>query len=335
MSTLFKAFYLTELQFLKNLYNSFRTKALYNEILQQAKSYKTDPEDRTLYNEFKADVTKSEDLIYDHNPQTFEKVRVLQRINMGKIYERMNETERSSFWEEFINMCKYTSMLKACGKFSQNIESMAINFVKSHPDMKPQQFHQKVFEEMFNGGDMQKQFLSTFRNKGALKSVLKNVGGILRTPGGENVDLSELADEIKDTDLNNLDEEFGKLQQHIRETGVNPFATSAADLEEDTKSGFSLENPMSVMNQSLSGMMEKIKNLKALKSANASKDIKPEDFMQLLADTTNTQTKTSKKRAHRGKPLEVVSEIAEVTPATVNSDATGLVQSTSLETKTD
>lgn len=248
MSKLYRAFNTSEVRFLRWIYSSFTDDAkLYKELKRQAELIEKDKCTPDIFTEFKKDIETFlteenkrtvEDDVFDENSSCLSRIGFLKRANIPNIYKRLTEPEEKQFWENLQTLCKFRGMLNACGKQLGTMENMAMDFVKRNPSLKPEEYHQRVFEDMLSGGEMSKNLLSAFKEPGTLQNILDNFSSIIRTPGKEKVDLSALSKMVSQEDLSNIDEEFEKLNDQMRESGVNPFATISEAMKQT-----STENP--------------------------------------------------------------------------------------------
>ena len=225
MGHLFKAYNISFLQAFRNIYKCFSGEAgLKAELTELIDLVRADANTHEIYNRFCADTNAHMDALFSSDADCLEKIPMFVRMNLPSIYSRLMAEEQPFFWNSIFSVLKYGSMLSACGTQVSSMEDMAMKFVKDRPDLKPEEYHQTVLQEMLSGGDLSQQLLSSFKQPGTLQNILSNFGNLLRTPGQEPIDLSELTKMIKPSDLENLDSEFAALQQNVKDTGVNPFA---------------------------------------------------------------------------------------------------------------
>jgi hypothetical protein len=264
MTKLLGAYNINYLQFLRWIYESFNDQVgLFNEIKDTMAKVKVDAETSELFDAFDADTHNYQDALFNKDETCLEQIPLFQRTNMASLYPRLDDAERTSFWDNVTALCRYGGMLKACGTQVSTMENMALNFVKNNPGLRPEQYHQKVFEEMIGGGEMSSQLIETFKTPGTLQNILNNFGSLLRTPGADPIDLSGLSAMVKQEDLENLDSEFEELQQQIRDTGVNPFA-EMGDMfgAAHAASSSANQSPLAMTMNSTNAMADAVRKLK-------------------------------------------------------------------------
>lgn len=223
MTKVHRAYNISYLQFFRWIYESFSTRGLFTLINEAMVKVKANPETEELFNLFNADTVAEEDGLFNKDPTCLERIPLFQAANIHNLYLRFKPEEQELFWTNVTSLCRYGGMLKTCGTKVETMESLAMDFVRDHPGLKPEEYHRRVFEDMTSNGDMSKTLLKTFKEPGTLKNILQNFGGLLRTPGEAPVDLSDLANMITPEDLENLDSKFAEMQEKIKESGVNPF----------------------------------------------------------------------------------------------------------------
>lgn len=308
MSQLYRVFNTSEVQLLRMLYKAFpESTDLHDELIRQVNLIKGDIKTDKIFKEFENDLsvkvgddkTTVEDLLFKSDPLCIPKIGFLRRSNVEKLYPRFHKEsgEDVKFWESLQSLCKYRGMLGACGSHIGDMENMAMSFIEENPDLKPHEYHQRVFQQMLSGdGTISKQLIDTFKKPGAIQGILKNFGNIIRTPGQDPVDLSAIAKLAESEDLENLDEQFEEMKQEMKSSGINPF--------EAMSNGFSTQDedgkptlPKELQNVNISDMMSKL--VGKLGDANLTGDIKndaqltQEIFNNMLNSSVEKQDVTS------------------------------------------
>lgn len=241
MAKLHRAFNASLVKFLRFIYRALHDSVpLYDELVRVVQIAKVDPEGAELFEVFDVDIRATvtvasdeedqeditvtvEDLVFDSNPEALLHITFFRNAALYENYGRLVDEEVARFWHDIQGLCKFRAMLSACGNQSSQMESIAMAFVKNNPGLKPEAYHQKVFEEMLTGGPMRDRLIDTFKKPGAIQEILKNFGSVMRAPGQKAVDLSALADLTTSEDLEHLDEEFDEFQKAFEESGINPF----------------------------------------------------------------------------------------------------------------
>lgn len=225
MSKLYQAFNVSFLQGFRNIYKSFRgMQGLHTELERFIKLVRANAETPEIFREFDRDTRAHVDALFRCDTEALDRVPLFVRMDLPLIFTRLRAEEHEAFWATISTLLKYESMLNACGSQVGVMESMAMDFVRSNPNMNPNEYHQAVVQEMLNGGEMSQRLMETFKQPGVLENILGNFGNLLRRPGEEPIDLSGIAKMVKPEELANIDEEFKKMQDQIRESGQNPFA---------------------------------------------------------------------------------------------------------------
>lgn len=195
---LLKVFNQNYLEVLRIINKSFDdVRQLSDELGRAEKAICENESYKEIHNEFREDVNQSVmDRIFEKDKTviTSEVIRFLKRSCMSLIYERMFQVEKDVFWKNLQSLCRYSSMLRACGEQLTDMEEMAMNFMQNNSDCKPENYHMRLFQEMLSGGEMSKKLMSTFKNPDCIKNILSNVGNIMKVNGGgEDADLSDFA----------------------------------------------------------------------------------------------------------------------------------------------
>lgn len=157
----------------------------------------------SIHEQFAEEITQSVmDKIFDRDASVIEKgggsVTFVRRCGLCDIYARMYEAERGVLWENLQALCRYSSMLRACGNQLSEMESLAVDFMKENTNTAPGEYHMKLFHEMLSGGAMSQKLLSTFNDPACIKNILGNVGNIMKSgkregdEEGDMVDISNL-----------------------------------------------------------------------------------------------------------------------------------------------
>jgi hypothetical protein len=225
MSHLYRSFNMAYIEFFRKLYESYPQEVkLFEEVTSIVEKVKADKATPCLYLEWSQSVLAFENALFNKDETIINEIDVFQRTNMSQLYtQRFMEEEKQWFWDKVLSLYRYRSMLAACGNQIGTMEEVALDFVKRNQGLKPEQFHQKVFEEMLSGGDMTKRILETFQQPGSITSIIKNFSSLMRVPGQDPVDLSAIEKLVEQEDPSTIQSEFVKFQESIRESGVNPF----------------------------------------------------------------------------------------------------------------
>lgn len=109
--------------------------------------------------------------------------------------EKLNIDEMSEFWKCLGALCKYSSMVRACGGKMNEIEGIAKDFLKSNPDITAEDCHSKLISEMLSGGDMSQKLMSAFSGPDMMQNVIKNITNIMGP--NENTDFSSLFESLE------------------------------------------------------------------------------------------------------------------------------------------
>jgi hypothetical protein len=260
-------------RFLQWFYQAFQnSESLYKELRRIAKIVRLDNDSTELFDEFEKDARPHEDAVFNNDESVLIQIPCLQRAGIPQLFEHLTPEERKVFWTNLHTLFQTASMLKACSRQSGNLKKMAVNMDRN---MSPEDYQQKVMQDMFSGGSTTNDILDTFQEKGAIREILENFGGLLRQPGEEKLDLGVLADMIEKEDLSNIKEEFKAMRESI-------------DLDDD-------DNPMSAFfKQACSG-----------KGAVPGSSVNPMESMQkmtqrmqeaaALSETQGTGTDTDEK----------------------------------------
>jgi hypothetical protein len=167
---------------------------------------------KELFHQFDADTKDNKDAIFAKDPEiiTGKKLGFLNNIQFHAIWARCVDTEKEIFWKNLLSLCRYCSMLKACGEQLGSMEDMALDFMEQKKDIPPEEYHMALFQEMLAGGDMSKKLVETFKDPNCIKNILANVGEILRKPkdesgdGDDFTDILKMASMFEDSDMEEL-----------------------------------------------------------------------------------------------------------------------------------
>ena len=150
-----------------------------------------------IHDEFKENVDqKVMDRIFKKDEDVIKNYEIgfLKRSNMPEVYERMYEAEQEVLWKNLQALCRYSSMLRACGEQLCDMEDMALDFMQDNKTCAPEDYHMKLFQEMLSGGKMSQKLMETFKDPSCIKNILSNVGNIMKSGEGEgDGDLSDFA----------------------------------------------------------------------------------------------------------------------------------------------
>lgn len=205
---------------LQILHESFNDDVhLTNELESNRKKVEKNESTEEIHNEFLKNTDQDTiDRIFKCDVSVImeNKINFLQRANLSAIYkDRMYKEEHTVFWENLKALCRYSSMLRACGTQLTDMEDMALSFMDNNKDCAPEDYHMKLFQEMLSGGDMSKKLMKTFQDPSCIKNILSNVGNIMKTGDGED-GKSVIPDFGKM--LNLEDGDLEELTKGVRET---------------------------------------------------------------------------------------------------------------------
>jgi hypothetical protein len=148
---------------------------------------------------FNKDTESFLDEIFSRDETIFKECKIdfLNDIKFDKLWARFEDTEKDVFWKNIISLCRYSSMLNACGKQLAPMEEMALEFMKKQKNTSPDNYHMQLFQEMLGGGDMSKKLIETFKDPDTIKNILGNVGTIMRTTGDAGSGANDFTDILK------------------------------------------------------------------------------------------------------------------------------------------
>lgn len=173
----------------------------------------------TVFTKFKTETKDFVNDIFAKNEDLFtqDKLGFLSEIKFSKMWARFVDSEKTVFWKNITSLCRYSSMLQACGDQLASMEDMAVDFMKSKKDTKPEDYHMALFKEMLSGGDMSKKLLDTFKDPNCIKNILGNVSTIMRSADDESGGSSDFTDILKMANMFE-DSELEEVQKGIVET---------------------------------------------------------------------------------------------------------------------
>jgi len=256
MSKLYTSFNVAEVQFLRWIYKVFPTRPLYNEIVLQVAEMKTDMGSTRIFDEFNGELGESfakskegggehvsiVDQIFKKDKECLTRISLLRRTKIDDLYVRMVDDERTMFWNNLQALCKYRGMLNACGTQAGAMQDVAMEFLKRNPNLKPEEMHKSVFDELMNGdgkgkNTMRDNILKMFANPDVIKGILQNFGDIVRSDNGDAPDMSALIAELDDEDLSGADGGFEEMLNDMQESGFNPFDSASGGGGGDNEDG--------------------------------------------------------------------------------------------------
>lgn len=165
---------------------------------------------------FNNDIQPYKNDIFQRKSYVFEQdlLNFLAKFKFSEIWNRLEDSEKDVFWQNISGLCKYNSMLRACGKEISSMENMALDFMEDKKHLQPEECHQALFKEMLSGGEMSQKLLNTFQNGASIKNILENVGDLLKTSTGNNVgnDLSDILNMASQVDEAELDETVSEMK---------------------------------------------------------------------------------------------------------------------------
>ena len=186
---LYIAFNKNYLQIFKIIHKSFNdikeVDSHYTDIMEMfgtPKAFAT----KTLYKSFAQDLDQQIlDRLKAKDQGVFLELKFFKHAGYGHVVSRLLEEEKPVFWKNIQSLCQCSAMIQACGSQLDQMENIATNFMKKNPKLSPQEYHKTLFQEMLSGGDLSKQLLQTFQQKGSIQNIMKNVGNIIRTGDDE------------------------------------------------------------------------------------------------------------------------------------------------------
>lgn len=138
-----------------------------------------DPSNKHIHKKFKMSAPqKNIDRIYDKDESVFDEL--FTEICLGDIFKRLFESERKVLWKNLENLCRYSSMIRACGTQLGAMEDIANEFMEKNQNVDPKKYHMKLFKEMLSGGEMSQKLLSTFNETDSINDIMANVGNIMK-----------------------------------------------------------------------------------------------------------------------------------------------------------
>jgi hypothetical protein len=194
---LLKVFNKNFLEVIRILNKSFTDVADLSEELQKSEMLISEDEScKAIHDEFVSDVDqKVIDQIFQNDEKVISEnmIGFCSRCNMSSIFQRMYDGEKEVFWKNLQALCRYSSMLRACGEQLSDMEGMAMDFMQDNKNCPPEDYHMKLFQEMLSGGEMSKKLMSTFKDPSCIKNILSNVGNIMKANGDEKDGMSDFA----------------------------------------------------------------------------------------------------------------------------------------------
>lgn len=132
---------------------------------------------------------------------------VLDKIfecDICSLIQGMEEGEIDAFWKCMSVLCKYSSMIRACGDNLNCIEDVAKQYINKNK-CDPKELQQKLMADMFSGGELSNTISNMFSDPKMLSSMMVNMGNILKCKDGGDSDnqLKDLFDMVQ----NNMDTE--------------------------------------------------------------------------------------------------------------------------------
>lgn len=182
---LYEVFNENYLSFLNILHKSFNEHRLLLEELKRTQNIITQDESTsTLHNNFQKNITQDNiDKIYSKDESVLKEI--FKKIRLSDLFDRMYKCEKNVFWDNLQNLCRYSSMIRACGSQLNVMENMATDFMENNQNVNPKEYHMKLFKEMLSGGEMSQQLLSTFSEPDSINNILTNVGNIMKNTDGK------------------------------------------------------------------------------------------------------------------------------------------------------
>lgn len=115
-----------------------------------------------------------------------QEVPFMQRCRLHDMYQRMYDTEHDVLWQNLQALCRYSSMVRACGTQLQDMEGLAVDFMANNQSVAPADYHTVLFKEMLSGGAMSQKLMATFKDPQCIKNILGNIGNIIKRPTSDD-----------------------------------------------------------------------------------------------------------------------------------------------------
>jgi len=168
--------------------------------------------DLKIHFEFQEHVSQKEmNRIFDEDESIIntDELPFLKRCNMAGLFLRMKDVEKKQLWEYLDTLCRYSSMIRACGDKLPDLETVAYDWMENNKGVSPDKLSMKFFQDMLSGGDMSKKLMETFQNPECFSNILENVDIMLRTKGDTNTENNGISGLINalnlgDTDIKDL-----------------------------------------------------------------------------------------------------------------------------------
>jgi hypothetical protein len=152
------------------------------------------------------------DDLFKHDGDVFTTNEFFLEFDFDVLYNEMEEGERTIIWKHIEGLCKYSSMIRACGDQISEMEQLAVDFMANNADIAPEEYHTKLFKEMISGGELSKRLMKTFSNKKCIENILSNVSNIVKSNNSDGSD--NIGDLFKSVlgadDIENIAEGFTK-----------------------------------------------------------------------------------------------------------------------------
>lgn len=188
---LLKIFNESYLHFLQILHKSFPDNTMIFEELKRIQDmYKERQDTIEIHNRLKNVMdSKFISLIMDKDesiiPENFQDTDVentfFHMLNIDTSwYHNLEPSEKEVFWGNLQDLSRYSSMVRACGDNVSELEALATDFMARNDTQDQSKYHELLFQELLQGGALSKKVLESFSSPECMKSVLENVGNILK-----------------------------------------------------------------------------------------------------------------------------------------------------------
>lgn len=178
------------MSFMKSMLESFDDAVpLRNEYARILAAYRQNPADCGIHEEFQRDITQehiSRIFNKDESVLADKSIGIFGTCEISALYKRMYDEEKSVFWENMQKLCRYSSMVRACGESLGDIECIARDFMSANMGIKPEDYHTTLMKEMLSGGEISQRIMTTLSNPKSMDNIINNVGNLLQQNNGNN-----------------------------------------------------------------------------------------------------------------------------------------------------